>query len=383
MGGGLGGPQRGIGPEIVPLFTNKRLYLSQSLSFLMPLPPDVGMVLNQYFKSHGKIKLQCLLTNKEFHKTVEKYTCAGDYVITPTNPVLFGAYTYAGYAVTDSSTNEPLGEFQSLQTVDALYVFSGSSANFFKCIVLQLLKKLYPQVLLASIHSSDIYNILSNYEKKHNVLLNYNRVVRKVIFGKNPRTQLDWESAKEGRVYSSFKAAFQKSEEANMWVDSIQVFSSKQTNKEFFNISRKGLVSFHSGRFDVFFSDILNHIVEHSKNRNEKFKNRSRSVQPDKRPKPLIVKFGKNIFEKLETRQEFSKILAQYPNCSYSVIHSGNPHVYLSVLDRNDNSSFAVRTYGDDSLLLIPQIETSSLSLMRFSEFLVSKFYEGIIENFE
>lgn len=63
-------------------------------------------------------------------------------------------------------------------------------------------------------------------------------------------------------------------------------------------------------------------------------------------------------------------------------MHSGNPHVYLSILDRNDNSSFSVRTYGEDSLLLIPQIKTSSLSLMRFSEFLVSSFYEGVIENF-
>ena len=350
----------------------------------MALSTVLCMVLNQYLQSHGKIKLQCLLSINEFHKTVEKHKGGDDYVITSTNPVLFGAYIHTGYVVTDTSTNEPMGEFQSLQTVDALYVFSGSSANFFERIVLRLLKGLYPQVLFASIHSSDIHNILSHFEKKHDAPLNYNRVVRKVIFGKSPRTQLDWESAKEGRTYSSFRTAFQKSEGEDMWVDSIQVFTSMRSSKKFnFNISRKGLVSFRGDRFDVFFSDILQHITEHSKNRNEKFKNRSRSIQPDKRPKPLIVKFGKNIFEKLETRQEFFKTLTKYHNCSYSVIHGGNPHVYLSVLDRNDNSSFAVRTYGNDSLLLIPQIKTSLLSLARFSEFLASQFYEGVIENFE
>lgn len=350
----------------------------------MALSPDLGITLNQYFRTRRKIKIQCLLTNEKFHKVIKAYDHDDDYVVTHDNPILFDTYTHTSYTVAGKESGEVLGRFQSLQSSDALYVFSGEPADFFNNIVHRVLKKLYPTVLFAFIHSDGIYNILEQFERKQNVTLNYDRVVSKVIFGKQPRTQVDWERTKEGREYSSFQQAFQKSEDENMWVDNIRVFSEGRPKVKFhFSISRRGLISFSEGRLDVIFSDVLEDITTYSRNRRKQFKHRSRSEQPDKRPKPLIVKFGKNIFEKPEIRQEFSKILAKYPNCSYSIVHNGNPHVYLSVLDRNDNSSFAVRTYGDDSLLLIPQIKTSSLSLMRFSEFLVSSFYEGAIEDFE
>ena len=350
----------------------------------MALSPDLGITLNQYFMTYKKIKIQCLMTNEKFHDIIETYNHDDNYGVTRDEPILFNTHTYTSYTVTDKKTGEVLGRFRSLQSNDALYVFSEEPANFFKNIVLRILKKLYPTVLFAFIHSGDVYNILERFERKQNVSLNYDRVVRKVIFGKQPRTQVDWERTKEGREYASFQQAFQKSEDDGMWVDSIRVLTERRSREKFhFSISRKGLISFFKGRLDVIFSDVLEDIVSYSRNRREQFKHRSRSEQPDKRPKPLIVKFGENIFEKPENRQEFSKILAKYPNCSYSVVHSGNPHVYLSVLDRNDNSSFAVRTYGNDSLLLIPQIKTSSLSLMRFSEFLVSSFYEGDIKDFE
>ena len=351
----------------------------------MVLPTDLGITLNQYFKTHGKIKIQCLLTNKKIHEVIERRNHDDAYVVTHDEPILFSTHAYTSYTVTEKESDKVLGKFQSLQSDDALYVFSGESADFFNNIVLRILRSLYPIVLFSFIHSDGICNILEQFERKHSVTLNYDRVVRKVIFGKQPRTQVDWERTKKGREYFSFQQAFQKSEDENMWIDSIRVFSDKVRSQEkiHFSISRSGLISFYKGRFDVIFSDILEDIVTYSRSRRKQFKHRSRSEQPDKRPKPLIVKFGKNIFEKSEIRQEFSKILTKYPNCSYSIVHSGNPHVYLSVLDRNDNSSFAVRTYDNNSLLLIPQIKTSSLSLMRFSEFLVSSFYEGVIEDFE
>ena len=350
----------------------------------MSLPPDLAITLNQYFQSSKKVKIQCLLSDKKFYETIEEYDFNIDYKVVHTDPVIFDKYTYTSYTVSNTITDEILGRFQSLQACDELYVFTGSSAHFFNNTVLRILIKLYPKILLAFIHSNGIYEILKLFEKKWDMPLYYKNIVRKTIFGKTPRTQREWEIAKEGRTYSSFHQPFSESENKNIWVDSIQVFSKRQSGKNFqFTISRKGLVTIDRGRFDVVFSDVLQHIVGRCKKQREQFEHRSRSEQPDKSPKPLIVRFGKSIFEKPETRKEFSKILTRYTNCTYSIVHSGNPHVYLSILDRNDNSSFTVRTYGVDSLLLIPQIKTSAQSLMRFSEFLVSSFYEGVIENFE
>ena len=350
----------------------------------MSLPTDLGITLNQYFQSYRKVKIQCLLSDKKIYEVIEAHSPHTDYKVVHNDPVIFDKYTYTTYTVSDTRTDEVLGQFQSLQTNDELYVFTGWSAHFFNNVVLRMLKKLYPEILLAFIHSNGIYDILKMFEKKLGITLYYKNIVRKTLFGKTPRTQREWEIAREGRTYSLFHQPFSESENKNIWVDSIQVFSERRSRENFqFTISRKGIVSLDRGRFDVVLSDILQHITGRCREQREQFEHRSRSEQPDKSPKPLIVRFGKNIFKKPETRKEFSEILAKYTNCTYSIVHSGNPHVYLSILDRNDNSSFAVRTYGDDSLLLIPQIKTSALSLMRFTEFLVSAFYEGVIENFE
>jgi len=149
-----------------------------------------------------------------------------------------------------------------------------------------------------------------------------------------------------------------------------------------FSISRKGELSFNRGPFDNYFSYILAPIVEMSKERKKQFQGRSRRDQPDKKPKPLLVDFKKEIFDQEDTRHQFIKLLNKYKRCNYSVVHAGNPHIYVTIIDREDNSSFSIRTLGSNSLLLIPQVKTSALSLMRFSEFLVTSFYEGEIQNY-
>ena len=349
------------------------------------LPQDLSLVLNQFSKDHRIVKVQCLLTDEKFHEIMREENHHSDYKVIQGESVQFSKFTYTLYDVINSKTKEELGKFQSLQKNDELYVMSGSKAEFFDKIILQLLRRLYPKVLSAFIHSNGIYQILSNFESVMNIQLKYKDSVRKQIFGFSPRTEREWEVYKEGRVYPTFHEAFDEAKDNDLWIDSIKVFHGIDIRRPSiqFSISRKGLVSIDRGTFDSIFSNILHFIIERSKERREQFKHRSRKEQPDKKPKPLIVKFGKNVFEKMETRKEFSRILEKYSHCNYSIMHSGNPHVYLSILDRNDNSSFSVRTYGENALLLIPQIKTSSLALMRFSEFLVSSFYEGAIQNFE
>ena len=349
------------------------------------LPQELALTLNQYSANHKTIKIQCLLTNKNFHEIAEIYEHRPDYKVVKNESIKFGTFTCTLFSVQSNKTDEELGQFQSLQISDELYILSGSKAEFFDKIVLQILQRLYPIVLSAFIHSNEIYEILAHFETIMDIELKKKDAVRKQIFGFSPKTKLDWDVCKEGRIYPTFHETFEESKHSDLWIDSIKVFSGehvKEPNIQF-SISRKGLVSLDKGVFDSIFSNVLHPIIKRSKQRREQFEHRSRSEQPDKKPKPLIVKFGKDVFKKMETREEFSRILEKYTHCNYSIMYSKNPHVYLSILDRNDNSSFAIRTFGENSLLLIPQIKTSSLSLMRFSEFLVSSFHEGVIENFK
>ena len=350
------------------------------------LPQNLALTLNQYFLDHKTVKIQCLLTDKKFDEIIDAhYKHHPNHKINKNSSEKFDDFILSSFTVQNNKTDEELGRFQSLQIHDELYILCGSKAEFFDKIVLQLIRELYPIVLPAFIHSSGIYQILEHFETVMKIQLKKSDTVRKQFFGFSPRTKRDLEIFKKGRVYPTFQEIFEESKNEDFWIDSIRVFSGKSVKKSDvqFSISRKGLVTLYEGRFDSIFSNILHQMTEYSKEQREQFKHRSRSEQLDKKPKPLIVKFGKNIFEKIKARKEFSKILEKYPHCSYSVMYGGNSHVYLSVLDRDDNSSFAVRTYGKNSLLLIPQIKTSSLSLMRFSEYLASSFYEGVIENFD
>ena len=352
----------------------------------LELPQDLALTLNQYFLDHKTIKIQCLLTDEKFDEVVDAhYKHHLNYKISKNGSEKFDDFVYTSFAVQNNKTGKELGRFQSLQIHNELYILYGSKKEFFNKIVLQIIRGLYPTVLSAFIQSGGIYQILEHFETVMKIQLKKSDTVRKQIFGFSPRTEQDWEIFKKGRTYTTFQEAFEESKNQDMWIDSIRVFSGENVKKSDvqFSISRKGLVSLYQGRFDSIFSNILHRIIEHNKEQREQFKHRSRSQQPDKKPKPLIVKFGKDVFKKMETCEEFTKMFEKYPHCSYSVMYSGNSHVYLSVLDRNDNSSFAVRTYGENALLIIPQIKTSSLSLMRFSEYLALSFYEGVIENFD
>ena len=350
---------------------------------MSPLSPELVSMLNEYIRKQRKVKIQCLLSEQQFHELIQQSHNI-NYNISQNKLIKYDQHTYTSFTVSNANTNEEIGRFQSLQAGDELYILSRSTSQFFNHVVLPMLKRMYPNVLFAFIRSKEIYKILVDFEQKKNTKLKFKSVIRKKIFGERPRTELNWETSKEGRQYFSFRDLFTKSNEENLWIDNIKVFTAEQERHYIqFSITRRGLVSLDHGWLGELFSDIIQPIVTYSKNQKKQFEHRSRNEQPDKNPKPLIIKFKKDVFKQLTVRKEFARILNRYNHCSYSIIHDGNPHVYLSILDRKDNSTFTVRTYSTDSLLLIPQIKTTPSSLMRFSEFLLSSFYEGDIENFE
>ena len=78
-------------------------------------------------------------------------------------------------------------------------------------------------------------------------------------------------------------------------------------------------------------------------------------------------------------RKRLCALIDDYPRCNYGIVHAGPSHVYISVADREDNSSLALRSVGDSALAIIPQINTSRKSLLRITEFLASAFCEGAI----
>lgn len=349
------------------------------------LPTDILLILNNYFRKARTIKTRCYICKSEFSKELrnnEKFL--PEYNIIEVEKGKTEDYFHGFYRVEERDIGTEYGTFHVLQNGQELYVITSSNAHFVNNHLTRIFKWLSKEIIPVYLHADEIYELLDNFEKVKNLELIVKRVVYKRIFGLAPRTGIIFETYKEGRIYPNFKESFDFARENDMWIDRIKVSGIKsEVDQELqFSISRKTEISIDSGLFDTYFTNLLSQVMEYGKEKLEQFRGRSRREQPDKKPKPLIVKFGKKVFESLENRHDFINVLEKYPNCNYSIVHNGNPHVYLSILDRNDNSSFSVRTSGDENLIIIPQIQTSAVALMRFSEFLINFFHEGVIQNY-
>jgi hypothetical protein len=179
--------------------------------------------------------------------------------------------------------------------------------------------------------------------------------------------------------YELFQEAFKKAKEQGGWVDRIRVFSEKHK----FSLARSGVLRVYKGSFSEYYSYFMRKITESASEKWKIFEKRGRQEVPLKDVRPILVSFENSVFDDITVRKQFLQIISAYPDCSYSIIHGGNPHVYVAVLDRIDNSSFTIRTYGANSLILSPQIRTTKASLVRFSMHLLDNFQEGSITDLQ
>ena len=156
----------------------------------------------------------------------------------------------------------------------------------------------------------------------------------------------------------------------------IEIYSE---NKDFSCIiNRRGEITLLHEKIDFLLKYLINQEVELFIEKNRFYSERDR-ISTNNKPKLIKVIFDKKIFDdKVIIFQLLNKI-EKYPLCNYNIIEKGNPFLYVNILDRRDMSSFSIRTYMEDSLLLIPKIKTSSFALQRFSKYLVENFMEGRI----
>jgi hypothetical protein len=270
------------------------------------------------------------------------------------------------------------GNFYVLQKKPFLYFITGERTPFFTKLLIPMAAKLFPKAIRTYVTSDDLQFLLKDFSEKKNVSLRYNEFVYKRMFG-DAFTATRRDRRQNVNKYASFIEAFEKASEQGGWLDRIRVFG----NGYAFSISRSGTFKFTNGTFDDYHEYFLTKIGDLALKRWKIFEKRSREEVPNKEVKPVLVNFNSNVFEQTEDRKQFLSILESYSNCEYSVIHAGNPHLNVAILDKLDNSSFTVRTYGIESLMLIPQIRTTSASLVRFSKHLIDSFQEGTLSEFE
>lgn len=270
------------------------------------------------------------------------------------------------------------GSFYALQKKPFLFFVTGERNVFFSKVLLPLSRAMFPTAIRTFATSEDLFQLLDEFSKAMGVELRYTEFFSRKMFGK-AFSDRRHEKRIDPTKYELFTVAFRRSREQEGRVDRIRVFG----NGYDFSISRSGIVKIYKGDFVSFYRYFALEFAERAIRRWEIFEKRSRTELPQKEVRPILLKFDSNVFEDVSVRKELVNLISSYSNCEYSVIHEGNPYVYIAVLDRLDNSSFTIRTYDSDSLMVIPQIRTTKTSLVRFSKYLLDRFHEGSMTDFE
>ena len=343
------------------------------------------MTVNSYMKEQGPLKIQCLLSDKDFSSAVagEGRAAAAKggraaAKVEVASKSQHGPFTHCRYSVTGE---EGSGTLHSLQRGGEVLLFSGERGRFFDS-VMRIVGRLRPGVIAPFTESAKIRSILAEYEEGAGAPLKHKKSVRKRTVGAMPKTALEWDRAAENRKYETVKDAFADAKKKDLVIDSLRAFADKGGGLDI-TVSRGGRITIHSGSMEDVYDNILRSIADNGTRRRRTFSHRSRSERPDREPKPLLVKYGRDVFAGDGAMERFCELIGRYTHCSYAVVCAGNPHLYVSIVDRMDNSTVAVRSVGDDALAIIPQIRTSEASLLRLTGFLASAFYEGAIGEYE
>ena len=342
------------------------------MSSLSRLPRVLATAVNSYMRGCRSLKVQCLLSSKEFSSAITTERRAGARV-SMTSRESHGPFTHCAYSVEGEGAS---GDLHSIQQGAGVCLFSGEGGRFFSRAV-RMAKRLRPGVTAPFTESTKIRSVLAELEENAGVSLWHKKSVRKTT-GAAPKTTVEWDRPARGRRYKSVEEAFEGADKSGLVIESLRVFVNKIGGLDI-SVSRGGLVTVHRGDIGDVYDNVLRPIISSGIDQRDRFTGRGRSERPDREPKPLLVRYKRPVLAGEEDRKRFCGLFEKYPNCNYGIVHAGNPHIYISIVDRTDNSTIAVRSVRDSALAIIPQIETSEVSLLRLTAFLASEFCEGVI----
>lgn len=347
------------------------------------LPATISMIINQYSeaflkRSRGCIRIASFISEVSFDELIDEEFPELEKVEIDFKKKVHqeDGFVLWNYAISREVRGRKIkGSFLVLQIGYFVFLITGYPPSFLRKGIMYVARQMYPDIMVAYITAEEIYEILRNLSKAKRTELLYSKYVAKKVFGER-FTSL-------GYARGPYTEAFKKARDARprLWIDSIRVFSEDGTQIDF-RLSREGHLTYYKGNFENYYEHILAPFEEYCNRRLKIFEKRGRRETIDKELRPLLIQYDSKVFEDPSVRKQLINVIAEYDFCNFSVIHKGNPHVYLNIVDRVDNSTFSLRTYGSDSLIIAPEVKATKASLMRFSKHLIDKFLEGRISDF-
>ena len=142
-------------------------------------------------------------------------------------------------------------------------------------------------------------------------------------------------------------------------------------------LNRDGKLSFHAGSSEFFFRSFVETVGLTVKYRADLSTNRARSKGTGD-VRPLRLKFDQPLFRSSENVQVFLRVLGRIRHGEFTLFHR-NPYLHLSFFDFFDTSEFDVVVDAVDSLVIIPQFDSSPSSLFRLCQKIFERFEEGTV----
>lgn len=249
-----------------------------------------------------------------------------------------------------------------------IYAFTNRDKKFLNRVISPFLNEEFPKIFRLTYSSNELHEVLQFAEEYLGTDLYSVRSSSKRIFGKNAQTRVEYEKGE----HPPFELVFEKAREEELWIDWIRVHTESEPSYSF-SLSREGRFRFIRGSI-VGFIHLLQYLGEIGLKKEELLSDRE--IREEEDPKPLLLKYGPNVFSEKDNREKLIDTFSKYKRCSYSIVHSGNPHIYMYISDRMDNSSYSIRSVGNSKIMITPQTSSSSAALMRLIDFLTGNFME-------
>jgi len=263
------------------------------------------------------------------------------------------------------------GEFLLLynKKLKSVVVMTENSKKYLKEVISKFnYLMFYPHLSKITLTSSNLYEILSDTEKVLGKKIYSNRSSGKRLFGEE-ETILKFE---KGNLYP-FKKVFDLSLKDNVWVHWISLISIDKDNVFRGDISRDGSVSLYAYDSSIL-NTIFDNIVKIGLQKKNMFT--GKEMTPETGPKPFLLQYKEKVFSDVKNVIQLRDSLLNIKDFSFSVIHGGNPHLYMYLKDTKTDSSYSLKTLGEDKILITPQYTSSSVSLNKLIDYLVDNFSE-------
>lgn len=241
----------------------------------------------------------------------------------------------------------------------------------------------YPVVSSFYLIHQELLDIISYLESKFKYELFSKWYIMSEKLGKRPDKDIKY---LKGKYYKDCfqKARNEKKFVENIRLDNLDTFANFNNGKPYdFKLSRIGEITIYQGKFDNFYLSIIEMIIKYA---NEKFlllKDRSRIMNVNKEIKPIVIQFFFTPFKDKKGIATLLNTLKSYNNCSYAIIHAGNPYLEMIFVDYSDNSSFSLVTFSNKSLVIYPQLYASEAALIRLFSFITKNFSDGDLYDYE